>query len=183
VVLVFNTNWLGYVPESRFGQRLGVSQLNPPWKIEFESEVAKFEPVIYEWQDLRTPSRPGKRLLTRGILFGRVVAGGFLLAVAALYLLQESASQVSNQKAAVSPSQKPRNLGSEGCDTEANAISLATREPKPRHEVDFGGVKFQTVQLTCSSGTSKWLIKYAKVGGVWQPESATEAARTPEPAG
>jgi hypothetical protein len=183
VVLVFNTNWLSYVPDSRLSQRLGVSQLNPPWNIEFESEVANFEPVIYEWQDLQIPSRPGKRLLTRGMLFGGVVAGGFLLAVATLFLLQESASQVSNQKAAVSPSQRSWNLGSESCDTQAKAISLARKEPEPRHEVDFGGVKFQTVQLTCSSGTSKWLIKYAKVGGVWQPESATEAASEPEGSG
>ena len=182
-MLVFNTNWFAYVPECRLGQRLGVNQLNPPWNIEFESEVSNFEPVIYEWQDLRTPAMPGKPRLTRGILIGGVLAGGFLLSVATLFLLQESASQVSNQKAAASPSQKFWDLGSESCDNEANAISFATQEPEPRHEVDFGGVKFQTVQLTCSSGTSKWLVKWVKAGGVWQPESATEAASAPKSSG
>jgi len=183
LVLVFNTNWRGYVPESGLGQRLGVSQLNPPWKIEFESEVINFEPVIYEWQDLRTPSRPGKRLLNRRILIGGVLTGGFLLTVASLFLIQESRTQFSDDSTASSSVQVGRNLGSERCNTEANAISLATQEPEPPHEVDFGGVKFQTVQLTCSNGTSNWLVKWTKAGGVWQPESATKAAGTPEPAG
>ena len=154
---------------------MSVSQLNQPWKIEFKSEFPNSESAIYEWEDLRKPITYRKVLFQVGVL-----SVGFLLFLMAFILLQGKNQEVAISGGDSHPTHTPATVSGQVCNSAANAISAANHFPEPRVEVDFGGVKFQTVLLSCLDGQYKWWVEWVKTGGVWIPESATEAASAPQ---
>jgi len=146
-----------------------VLQQNPPWKIEFDTSLANFEPVIYEWQELRTPTRWSRWLPLVGVL-----AAGVVVFLVSVNLSQQSTTEISPSGSTTAPNQNAKDTSRQNCLSAEHAISLARKASEPRYEVDFGGVRYKSMELICSGAASNWLIKWVYSGGVWEPESANQ---------